>query len=72
MNGVKEGPGTFYFNDEDWYEGSWAKGKQHGQGKLYKKKELVFEGMFEDGKPTKQADKPKAEEQAEPLLSKPI
>lgn len=53
MNGIKEGKGTFYFSEDDWYDGDWAKGKQNGFGKLFRKKQLVFEGRFEDGQPIK-------------------
>jgi hypothetical protein len=27
-NGLKDGTGTFYFNNDDRYEGQWKHGKQ--------------------------------------------
>ena len=46
----KHGYGVYHWPDGRRYEGYWANGKQHGQGRYIVSNKEVKVGIWEDGK----------------------
>ena len=47
LNGMRHGPGKFYYQDGGMYDGEWRDNKMDGQGKLfYQSGKLAYDGNW--------------------------
>ena len=50
VNGIKEGKGTYYWNDGDRYEGEWKKDKKEGKGTYFWEDGDKYKGDWKNDK----------------------
>ena len=51
VNAVGDGSGTYFFDDGDMYEGTFAAGKFEGKGTYHFSNGDAYTGMFRQGRP---------------------
>lgn len=44
--GMKNGKGTLFYGNGDWYEGDWYKDMRHGYGKLFYNNGEYYSGSW--------------------------